>query len=113
MIQEVFDNTPVKELGKCEILSPIPLSYRDDDFVANFVRDDSTVVYNACGSFIEKYLDRFEDIPAFQVAGPRKYLHFDPSKISCGIVTCGGLCPGINNVIRGLVHELHSWYKWD
>lgn len=113
MIQEIFDNTPVKELGKSENLSPIPLSYRDDDFVANFVRDDSKVVYNACGIFIEKYLDRFEDIPAFEVAGPRKYLHFDPSKISCGIVTCGGLCPGINNVIRGLVHELHYWYKCD
>jgi Phosphofructokinase len=47
---------------------------------------------------------------SYMRAGPRKYLHFDPSTVSAAIVTCGGLCPGLNNVIRELVHTLHQLY---
>ena len=47
----------------------------------------------------------------FQAAGPRKKLYFDPSRAKCAIVTCGGLCPGINDVIRALVMEAHHQYK--
>jgi len=46
----------------------------------------------------------------FERAGPREKLAFDPSKITCGIVTCGGLCPGLNDVIRSIVMTLHHWY---
>ena len=54
--------------------------------------------------------ERREDIPVFEVAGPRSRLFFDPSAISCGIVTCGGLCPGVNDVIRSVVMTLHYSY---
>jgi 6-phosphofructokinase 1 len=47
---------------------------------------------------------------AFRRAGPRKILHFDPSHVNAAIVTCGGLCPGLNNVIRELVHSLTYLY---
>ncbi len=43
-------------------------------------------------------------------AGPRKKIYFDPSKTSAAIVTCGGLCPGINVVIRSLVLALNYRY---
>jgi 6-phosphofructokinase 1 len=43
-------------------------------------------------------------------AGPRERLYFDPSKTKCAIVTCGGLCPGINDVIRAIVMEAHYHY---
>ena len=43
----------------------------------------------------------------FELAGPRAKLFFDPAKTRAGIVTCGGLCPGLNNVIRALFLELH------
>jgi hypothetical protein len=43
-------------------------------------------------------------MPAFEPGGPREHLYFDPAGLRAGIVTCGGLCPGLNNVIRGLVH---------
>ncbi|MFL6513919.1 MAG: ATP-dependent 6-phosphofructokinase [Chthoniobacterales bacterium] len=46
----------------------------------------------------------------FEVAGPRGKLFFDPKKTIAGIVTCGGLCPGLNNVIRSLFLELHYGY---
>src|SRR6516225_11254326 len=46
----------------------------------------------------------------FELAGPRPKLFFDPAKTRAGIVTCGGLCPGLNNVIRTLFLELHHSY---
>jgi 6-phosphofructokinase 1 len=46
----------------------------------------------------------------FEPAGPRARLFFDPRQTRAGIVTCGGLCPGLNNVIRSLFLELHHGY---
>lgn len=46
----------------------------------------------------------------FELAGPRAKLYFDGKKTRAGIVTCGGLCPGLNNVIRSLFLELHYGY---
>jgi 6-phosphofructokinase 1 len=48
--------------------------------------------------------------PAFELAGPREKLFFNPSETRAGIVTCGGLCPGLNNVIRSVFLELHHFY---
>ncbi|MBW2218265.1 MAG: ATP-dependent 6-phosphofructokinase, partial [Deltaproteobacteria bacterium] len=48
--------------------------------------------------------------PAFELAGPRSKIYFDPSKIRCGLVTCGGLCPGLNDIIRAVVLELYYRY---
>jgi len=46
----------------------------------------------------------------FQLAGPRSSLYFDTSKTRCAIVTCGGLCPGLNDVIRSIVIAAHYEY---
>ena len=46
----------------------------------------------------------------FELAGPRAQLFFDPKQTRAGIVTCGGLCPGLNDVIRSLFLELHHAY---
>jgi 6-phosphofructokinase 1 len=50
------------------------------------------------------------DPPAFELAGPREKIYFDPNTLRCGIVTCGGLCPGLNDVIRSIVFCLHEKY---
>jgi 6-phosphofructokinase 1 len=47
----------------------------------------------------------------FEQAGPRGKLFFNPKETAAGIVTCGGLCPGLNNVIRSLFFELHYGYR--
>ena len=47
---------------------------------------------------------------AMEAAGPREKLFFDPSQLACGIVTCGGLCPGVNDVIRSIVLSLYHRY---
>lgn len=46
----------------------------------------------------------------FELAGPRAKLFFDPQRTRAAIVTCGGLSPGMNNVIRSLFLELHHCY---
>ena len=51
-----------------------------------------------------------EEPPSFERAGPRTRLLFEPGKVKAGIVTCGGLCPGLNNVIRSVVLTLHHHY---
>ncbi|MDX6213069.1 MAG: 6-phosphofructokinase 1, partial [Frankiales bacterium] len=50
------------------------------------------------------------ELPSLEPGGPRELLFHDPVRTKVGIVTCGGLCPGLNNVIRGLVLELSDHY---
>lgn len=62
---------------------------------------------------VDEELGNSFEIPcraSFEAAGPRKKLYFDPSRVKCAIVTCGGLCPGINDVIRAIVMEAHHAY---
>src|SRR5664280_847620 len=50
------------------------------------------------------------DLPGFEPSGARRKIYFDPAKTRVAIVTCGGLCPGLNNVIRALVNQLFYRY---
>ena len=51
------------------------------------------------------------DLLMFEKAGPRGKLFFDPATTCAAIVTCGGLCPGLNNVIRSVTRQLLRSYK--
>jgi 6-phosphofructokinase 1 len=51
-----------------------------------------------------------DDLMLFEKSGPRAKLFFDPSVTRAAIVTCGGLCPGLNNVIRSVTRELRRGY---
>ena len=97
----------VKTLGKCTIPSPIT-DYFDVD--SAFVADESRVLYD---TLVEDVAGRGcppYQLPSLERAGPRKKIYFDPSKCRAGIVTCGGLCPGLNNVIRGATLALYYQY---
>lgn len=48
---------------------------------------------------------------AYVRAGPRTHTHFEPTAVRACIVTCGGLCPGLNNVIRELTQSLYYLYN--
>ena len=50
------------------------------------------------------------EAPSFELAGPRRKLYFNPPQTTIGIVTCGGLCPGLNNVIRDIVMAASHHY---
>lgn len=99
------DDLRVTRLGACERLSPLRLSTVKGDFVPDYSRDDARVLVDV------DLLDG--DTPSalsFAAAGAREYIYFDPATVRAGIVTCGGLCPGINNVVRSMVFEL--WFKY-
>src|SRR5262249_30924486 len=75
-----------------------------------FTGDDERVLYHATLGDLQRWLDRAATPPAMEAAGPRRTLFFDPSTLACGIVTCGGLCPGLNDVIRSIVLSLYHHY---
>jgi len=66
-----------------------------------FLRDDLSVVIATDPEEIARQLAAGR-IAAFLQAGPRQHLAFDPASTTLGIVTCGGLCPGLNDVIRAV-----------
>jgi 6-phosphofructokinase 1 len=76
----------------------------------HFVRDDEQVLYHGNVKDVEAIIKDGKTPPHFEMAGPREKIYFDPSKLKCGIVTCGGLCPGLNDVIRAIVLSLHYHY---
>jgi 6-phosphofructokinase 1 len=105
----------ISTLGPCERKSPLSMSTQIGDGIANFVPDDLRMLFNpkfrasqlSAGSVPE---DEQRHELAFEVAGPRERIFFDPTQTRAAIVTCGGLCPGMNNVIRSLVFELNHNY---
>lgn len=95
-------NMNVSTLGECHIPSPMETK--------QFVHDQDRVLYHHRIEKIRSYMSSGEEPPCFEMAGPRESIYFDPSKLKCGIVTCGGLCPGLNDVIRGIVMGLYYHY---
>ncbi len=98
--------TQVESLGERKIPSPLNLSTIPNDEIADYVPDDARVLLR-----IERSGQAQWDTSAsFEKAGPRQMIYFDPAVTRAGIVTCGGLCPGLNNVIRGIVLQLFHKY---
>ena len=76
-----------------------------------FVSDEDQVMINIRRSDVEKMMAMNITPPTFELAGPRQHVYFDASKLRCAIATCGGLCPGLNDIIRAVVLELHYQYN--
>ena len=72
--------------------------------------DDDRILYHTDPAIVRRLLTEGRELPAFERAGPRERLFFDTAGLRAGIVTCGGLCPGINDVIRAIVLCLHYHY---
>jgi 6-phosphofructokinase 1 len=92
----------VAKLGEGKIPSPLSRMH--------FVKEDAHVLFDNDLEKIVEYLRTDRTPPLFEKAGPRENLYFDPAKLKCGIVTCGGLCPGLNDVIRAIVMSLFYHY---
>jgi len=98
--KQIF-NTKVSCLGPAKIQTPV----RYPRFI-----DESKPQALVMTSEELTELDNDTLLMNFEKAGPREKVYFDPSKTKCAIVTCGGLCPGINDVIRAIVMEAHYNY---
>ena len=92
----------ISRLGECQIPSPMSSMH--------FVHDDH-VLYDNNIEKIQEYLNAGATPPLFEKAGPRDKIYFDFAQLKCGIVTCGGLCPGLNDVIRAIVLSLFHHYN--
>ena len=105
-----FDFT-VDELGPCKVDSPIQLSKSHGDMVANYVYDNEFVRYNVdITGDVSKEDEELCKKNLIQKAGPREKIYFNPKHVNAGICTCGGLCPGLNDVIRAVVRCLWNRY---
>ena len=89
----------IDRVGEARVPTPVPGPYMGDVPRPFFLDEEN------CG----------EDAPDgssvfLEGAGPRERLYYDPGKVKCAIVTCGGLCPGINDVIRAIVMQACHGY---
>jgi 6-phosphofructokinase 1 len=100
----------VPTLGPCRVDSPLGTLLESRRTSENYVDETDRVLFDDTVSMAAGRGVPITDLPGFEPAGPRRKIFFDPSKTRVGIVTCGGLCPGLNNVIRGLVVELSQHY---
>lgn len=94
----------VEGLGECKY--PSPAQNRGLPFVG----PEERVLLSQDLDLLRPYIDAGEMPPSFEQAGSRRRIFFEPSGLTCGIVTCGGLCPGLNDVIRSVVMTLHYVY---
>jgi 6-phosphofructokinase 1 len=102
------EDVAIKDLGTCQF--PSPAVGHLGEGALHFVGEADKVLVDDRLSQLPLSAELLKGLPAFELAGPRNRVFFDSSKTRAGIVTCGGLCPGLNNVIRGLVLEL--WFGY-
>src|SRR5689334_13063996 len=99
-------DTSIRSLGPCEIASP--LRHMGGAGV-NFRTDEDRVLFDHTLDLDEGPASTGSSL-SFEAAGPREHLFFNAAKTTAGIVTCGGLCPGLNDIVRGIVTHLHYRY---
>jgi len=100
----------VRTLGECRFDSPLAKYVGSRSTNEYYVSEDDRILYDDTVAMINSRDVPFDGLPSFETGGPRRKLFFEPGKTRVGIVTCGGLCPGLNDVIRAIVLELHTHY---
>jgi 6-phosphofructokinase 1 len=99
LVQRDFE---IDDLGDCEIVSPLRAT--------RFMDTSKRLLLRADVDELRAQIRAGVDPPAFELAGPRERIYFGPGSLRCGIVTCGGLCPGLNDVVRSIVFCLREKY---
>mgnify|MGYP002825983479 CR=1 FL=1 len=95
-------NFKVENLGECLVNTPLKLE--------NYIEEGESIVFSSQIKNIEYQFKTCDRLPSFEKAGARAKIFHDPELLQVGIVTCGGLCPGLNNVIKGIVQTLENDY---
>ncbi len=96
-------------LGPAKLNSPIRMSKKEGDGFVDYVKDSDRILYSI---ETEEYEGGSRPVhpDTLELAGPREKIYFNPAHVHAAICTCGGLCPGLNNVIRAVVRCL--WYRY-
>ena len=95
----------IEKLGYSSIVSPLVRTRY------HFTNDHEKILLYSHSKDLKACQSSDKELPRFERAGPRQRIFFDGKKINCGIVTCGGLCPGLNDVIRTIVLSLTWQYS--
>lgn len=101
MDQTPILDTSIPTLGPCKVDNPLPYCH--------YINDTEKMPLFLSADLVDEAGEK-QIIGEFEEAGPREKIYFDPPKTKCAIVTCGGLCPGINDVIRAIVMSAHHNY---
>lgn len=99
----------IQNLGEAKIPSPIAMSLNRGDGRADYVDDNDRIIYTLDRRIVKGKVEGEEE-DLLEVAGPRQKIYFNPSHVHAAICTCGGICPGLNNVIRAVVRCF--WYRY-
>jgi len=97
----------IESLGGCEFLSPLRHQHQGAE---KYRTDEHRIIFDDSMEGVRDTFERGLRPLSFEMAGPRERIFFDPPKTTAAIVTCGGLCPGLNDIIRSIVMELSSRY---
>lgn len=98
-------DTTIRQVGEAHVDSPLALSTTLGDGIADYVLDTARVPFH-----ITTGVRFLSPNASFEKAGPRERLFFEPRDVRAAIVTCGGLCPGLNDVIRSAFMALSHNY---
>lgn len=102
-------DTEIPTLGSAKIPSPIK-EWGNETTACRFVSETDRIIIDVNSTTLLPLIKEGKKVSAFELAGPRSKIYFDPSKLRCALVTCGGLCPGLNDIIRSIVLELYYGY---
>jgi len=108
-IDLMFYDLAIKKIG--ERVYDSPLSTTKNVPISHFIPSDEKVLAFIDKTVVDNFITNGMPPPAFEKAGPRKLLYFEPGETVSAIVTCGGLCPGLNAVIRGIVMMNYYLYN--
>jgi len=96
----------VATLGECRHPSPLNLGSASHEHANFYVSDSERIRRNLV---LHPDGDTAEPL-SLEEAGPRRHIFFKPEQTTAAIVTCGGLSPGLNNVIRSVFYALVENY---
>ena len=103
-------STDVRTLGDCRFPSPLAELLDNRKDTVHYVDESDRVLADDTIAAARKRGAAIDELPSFEAGGPRRRIYFDPTGVRAAVVTCGGLCPGLNGVIRGIVQELSLHY---
>lgn len=104
------EDLAIKSLGERTIISPLEKHFQEAGRTHAFYGDDFRVLLDHDLATIRSTFERGVEPLCFEAAGPRRKIFFQPDETICAIVTCGGLCPGLNDVIRSIV--MQAYYRY-
>jgi 6-phosphofructokinase 1 len=100
-------DTVISTLGAAKIPNGLYQRHGTHPSMMRFISDEEKVLVN---TLTHPSLRVADPPPTFEIAGPRAKIFFDPIKLKVAIVTCGGMCPGLNSLVRSIVLQLHYMY---